>query len=351
MWILLMVLALVGAACAGDEGEEASEPTDEEATPEPDDEANDADNGEDAATTDEGWEEPLTVYIPAAPGGGFDIAVRAMQPYIADAIGNDVIPENVEGAGGAVAAEQMISEPADGTSMMVVSRTIMSVPYTGTPELDPLHDLMPVGVTHEDVAALSAPVDAPYDTVEEFVEYAQQNSVTIGTSGEGGVWHAAGVVLEQALGVDFDYIPYDGGSPAGQAAAAGEVDAVTIGAPETLPFIENEDLKMIAVMDDEQVDLYPDVPTFAEEGYENAMYTVWRGFLVHGDTPDDVRDGLASRLEEAVTSDESINGMVDAGFVPTWDGAEEMQQSMEDEDELFQQIFEGTGVIVSEPER
>jgi tripartite-type tricarboxylate transporter receptor subunit TctC len=235
--------------------------------------------------------------------------------------------------------------------MMVVSRTIMSVPYTGTPELDPLHDLKALGVTHEDAAALSVAADAPYDTIEEFIEYAQENTVTIGTSGEGGVWHAAGVILERALGVDFEFIPYGGGAPAGQAAASGEVDAVTIGAPETLPFIENEELKMLGVMGEERVDLYPDVPTFVEEGYDDAVYIVWRGFLVHGETPDDVRDELAARVEQAVTTDESITAMEDAGFVPTWQGPSELQSFMEEEDVLFQEIFAETGVIVSEPER
>lgn len=353
-WSFLLALALVSVACGTDSPETedpgAQEPTetaeDDEAAAE---EAPEAD--EDAPDEGEAWSDPLTIYIPAAPGGGFDIAVRAMQPHIADSIGNDVIPENIEGAGGAVAAEQMLSEPADGTSMLVTSRTIMSVPYTGTPELDPLNELKALGVTHEDAAALSVAADAPYDTIEEFIEYAQENTVTIGTSGEGGVWHSAGVILEQALGVDFEFIPYGGGSPAGQAAASGEVDAVTIGAPETLPFIENEELKMLGVMGEERVDLYPDVPTFVEEGYDDAVYIVWRGFLVHGDTPDDVRDELAARVEEAVTSEESMAAMEDAGFVPTWQGPDELQSFMEEEDVLFQEIFADTGVVVSEPER
>lgn len=360
-WILLLVLALVGAACGGGNGDEGSAPADTETTTEDDGSeptdtetttGDDGTEGEgDGSAAGEPWPDALTIYIPAAPGGGFDIAVRTMQEHIVEAIGNDVIPENLEGAGGAVAAEQMLGEEPDGTSMMVVSRTVMSVPYTGTPQLDPLNDLKPVGVTHQDVAALSVAADAPYDTVEEFVEYAQENTVRIGTSGEGGVWHAAGVILERALDVDFEFIPYEGGSPAGQAAASGEVEAVTIGAPETLPFIENGDLKMLAVMDDQQVDIYPDVPTFADEGYEDAMYKVWRGFMLSGETPDDVRDDLASRIEEAVTSEGSTAAMREAGFVPTWQGPDEMLALMEQEDQQFQEIFEGTGVIVSQPER
>jgi tripartite-type tricarboxylate transporter receptor subunit TctC len=354
-WILLLVMALVVAACGGDDdgaAEPEAEQT-EDAAQDGGEETEGADNGaeDDAAAADDPWPGPLTIYIPAAPGGGFDIAVRAMQPHISDAIGNDVVAENIEGAGGAIAAEQMLSQPADGTSMLVTSRTIMSVPYTGTPEFDPLTSLKALGVTHEDVAALSVAADAPYDTIEEFVEYARDNTVRIGTSGEGGVWHAAGVILEESLGVDFEFIPYGGGAPAGQAAASGEVEAVTIGAPETLGFIENGDLKMLGVMSAERVDLYPDVPTFEEAGYPDAMYSVWRGFLVHGDTPDEIRDELAARIEQAVTSQESVDAMTQAGFVPTWEGPDALQSYMEEEDVLFQEIFADTGVIVSQPER
>jgi hypothetical protein len=104
----LLALALVSAACGTDGPDEAEEPAAAEPTEAPEADEEGPDEGEP-------WPSPLTIYIPAAPGGGFDIAVRAMQPYIADSIGNDVIPENIEGAGGAVAAEQMLSEPADGT--------------------------------------------------------------------------------------------------------------------------------------------------------------------------------------------------------------------------------------------
>ncbi|WP_046469645.1 tripartite tricarboxylate transporter substrate binding protein [Allosalinactinospora lopnorensis] len=299
------------------------------------------------------WPEELTLYIPNPPGGGFDIAARAMQPQIAEAIGNDVVPVNQDGAGGAVAAEQMLSEPADGNRMMIVSRTISSLPYTGTPELDPLHDLEPIGVTHRDVSALSVAADSPYESVEDLLVEARDNpgDITIGTSGEGGVWHAAGVVLEQAADVEFEFIPYEGGSDAGQAVASGEVDATTIGAPETAPFIENDSLRMLGVMDSERVGLFPDVPTFAEAGVDDVEYVVWRGFVVSSETPEDVRAELGSRVEEAVTSEATVEAMEDAGFDPTWEGTEEMRALMEGEDALFPELFADTDVVVSEPER
>src|SRR5690554_1014705 len=84
------------------------------------------------------WVGPVTAYIPATAGGGFDIAVRALQNPLADELGESVVPSNVEGAGGSIAATEMLAEPADGSSFMIVSRSISALPYTGTPEIDPV---------------------------------------------------------------------------------------------------------------------------------------------------------------------------------------------------------------------
>lgn len=307
---------------------------------------------EDAEAPEGDWPNELTLYIPNPAGGGFDIAARAMQPQISEVIGNEVVPVNQDGAGGAVAAEQMLSETPDGTQMMIVSRTISSLPYTGTPELDPMVDLAPIGVTHRDVSALSVAADSDFETVEDLVEHAEENpgEVTVATVGEGGVWHSAGLIFEEAAGIEFDYVPYEGGSEAGQAVSAGEVDATTMGAPETEPFIENGNLRMLGVMDTERVDQFPDVPTLAEEGYD-AEYVVWRGFVAPAETPEAILDELRARIEEAVTDDRTVEAMQDAGFDTTWEDADAMRSLMEEEDELFPELYDGTDVLMSEPER
>jgi tripartite-type tricarboxylate transporter receptor subunit TctC len=327
--LTVLVLSLVLAACGSDSGEEPA-----------------------AVGAGEDWPDPLTVYIPAPAGGGFDIAVRALQPALSEELGNDVVVQNLEGGGGAVAADRMLGEAADGTSMMIVSRSISSVPYKGSPELDPVTDFSAVGVTHSDVSGLSVPADAPYDTVEEFIEFARENpgEIRVATSGEGGVWHAAALTLAEAAGVEFTYIPYDGGAPAGNATVAGEVEATTIGAPETRPFIDSGDLKMLAVMGEERSALYPDVPTLIESGID-ATYSVWRGYVTNSETPDDVRAELSARLQAAVESETNQTAMDEAGFEVGWIGADEFDELIAEEDELVRELFEGAEFMVSEPER
>lgn len=311
------------------------------------------DNGEEAGAPADGeWPGDLAVYIPAAPGGGFDIAVRALQQPLSEELGTDVVPTNVEGAGGSIAATEMLALPADGTSMMVVSRSISAVPYTGVPEIDPVEDFAALGVTHQDVSALTVPADAPYQSVEEFIAFAEEEpgGVTIGHSGVGGVWHAAALIFARETGVEFNFVTYDGGSAVGAALLAGEIDAMTIGAPETRPFVEGGDATMLAVMGEERSTLYPDVPTLEEEGVD-VTYSVWRGYVTSAETPDDVRIELSERLEASAASEANQEAMTTAGFETTWIGPDEFEELIAEEDELIRELFEGEDFMTTTPER
>jgi tripartite-type tricarboxylate transporter receptor subunit TctC len=331
MAALLLPFALALAGCAG--GEETTAASGSAPAP-----------GE--------WPGDLTLYIPAAAGGGFDIAARALQPALEEELGEGVVPTNLEGAGGAIAATQMLDDPADGTAMMITSRSISSVPYTGTPEVDPVVNLAPVGVTHQDVSALTVRADAPYDTVAEFLDHARANpgQVRIGTAGTGSVWHAAGLLLARTAGVEFTFIPYDGGASAGNALVAGEIDAVTIGAPETRPFVEGGDARMLAVMGEERSGLYPEVPTLRELGID-MTYSVWRGYVVDAETSDPVRLALAERLRAAAQDPAYNDAMTSAGFETTWIGPEEFGALIAEEDELIRELFAGEDFMTTRPER
>lgn len=298
------------------------------------------------------WVGDVTAYIPASPGGGFDIALRALQEPLSKELGADVVPTNLEGAGGAIAAADMLDQPADGTSMMIVSRSISAVPYTGTPEIDPVEDLAPLGVTHQDVSALTVPAEAPYQSVEDFIAYAEENpgGITIGHSGVGGVWHAAALILAEETGVEFNFVPYDGGSDVGAALLAGEIDAMTIGAPETRPFVEGGEATMLAVMGEERSALYPDVPTLEEEGVP-VTYSVWRGYVVSSETPDDIRMEMSSRLEAAAASEAFQEAMAEAGFETTWIGPEEFGELIVEEDQLIRDLFGDEDFMTTSPER
>ncbi|WP_162606642.1 Bug family tripartite tricarboxylate transporter substrate binding protein [Jiangella asiatica] len=304
------------------------------------------------APADGEWPGELTIYVPAAPGGGFDIMVRGMQDHMAEALGESVVVTNVEGASGAIAAAEMLDRPADGTSMMVVSRSVSSVPYSGSPDIDPVEDFAPLGVSIQDVSSLTVRADSPYQTVGEFVDHAKANpgEITIGHSGVGSVWHAAGLLLAEAAGVEFSFVPYEGGSESAAALLAGEIDAVLNGPSETRPIIEGGDAVTIGVLGDERSAALPDVPTLKEEGIDVSYY-VWRGYVVDAETPEAVREELSARLEKAATQDEYVTAMNEVGFETTWTPADEFGELIVEEDKLVRELFEGEDFMNTTPDR
>jgi tripartite-type tricarboxylate transporter receptor subunit TctC len=312
-----------------------------------------ADSGSSTAVPAPGkWVGTMSIYIPTNPGGGFDIAARALQRPLADALGASVVPVNVPGVGGAIAAQEMFRLPADGTSMMITSRSVSALPYTGTPDIDPVVDFIPLGVTHQDVAVLTVRANAPYKTLEEFVDYARKNprKLQIGHSGVGGVWHAAALLFARKIGTEFSFVPYAGGPQVGAALIAGEIDAMMIGAPETRPFVEGGGAVALAAFGKERSTLYPNVPTLVERGID-VTYSVWRGYVTNAKTPEPIAAELSRRLEAAAKTPSFLDAMTKAGFETTWIGPAEFRTLIEDEDRLIRELFAGEDFIVSKPKR
>ena len=83
------------------------------------------------------WERPVTVLVGAAPGGNMDVVVRAIQPALEKELGVPVVVLNITGASGGAAAAKLITEPADGYHLLIISRTFSALPYTGQPHIDP----------------------------------------------------------------------------------------------------------------------------------------------------------------------------------------------------------------------
>lgn len=295
---------------------------------------------------------PVRILNASPPGGVFDIVLRGLQSPLEDELGTNIIQDNIEGGAGSAAVARLKAEPADGSTMMITSRTISSAPYTGAPEVDPLNDFAPVSVVVQDVSGLSVAPDAPYGSVSEFVEYAREHpgEIQVGTSGQGSVWHAAGLLLAEETGIDLQFIPYDGGSEAANALASGEVEAVTVSPAEIEPFVEDGTADLLSVMGEERHPLFPDVPTLREEGVDE-VYTVWRGLVAKEGTPDDLLSKLEESVQTAVESQEFEENMDEAGIQVSYQDSGEFQEILEEEDEQVQDLLERNGLLTSRPER
>lgn len=241
----------------------------------------------------------VTMIVPWAAGGGTDAVARGLSKAAEDYLGENVTVNNITGGGGAVGFGSGLSAQPDGYTVTMITFELISLPPQGlVPFTYEDYDLLMR--VNMDPAALTVHKDAPYDTLEEFIQYAKENpgKVSVGNSGPGSVWHIAAGLFSQKAEIELNHVPYDGAAPAVTALVGNHIDAVTVSPAEVQGQVEAGDLKMLAVMSDERVANFPDVPTFKELGYD-VNFGTWRGLAVPKGTPEEVRTILADAFKKA----------------------------------------------------
>ena len=227
---------------------------------------------------------PVQLIVPAKAGGGTDAGARIIAGKLQDQIGTGVAVVNSPGGGGAIAAEQVRTADADGQTLLYYHTGFLSTYHTGGYDHSPIDDFttvatFPVGGSF----ALAVKADAPYQTVEDLIEAtkANPNKITLGVQFRSGS-HFMGGLLTQASGAEFRMV--EAGSDADKfvQVQGGQIDAAFVNTPGTLQYVESGDLKILATIagSPDRDPGAPDYPSFAELGYEEAVYGL--DFIVLG---------------------------------------------------------------------
>lgn len=256
----------------------------------------------------------VTVICPWSAGGGTDTILRALAKETEPFLGKTLTVTNKTGGGGAVGHGAGISAKPDGYTVTMITFELLSLPPQGlVPFTYEDYDLLMR--VNMDPAAITVPVSAPYNTIEEFIEYvkAHPGEVNIGHSGPGSVWQLAGGIFQEKVGIDVKYVPYDGAAPAVAALVGNHIQAVSVSPAEVQGQVEAGTLKMLAVMSDERIQNYPAVPTLKEKGIDVSFGT-WRGLAVPKGTPADVRSILAEAFKRGMESDSFKTFAANAGL-------------------------------------
>lgn len=275
-------------------------------------------SGDSGAASGEGVDFPtknITLVVPWNPGGDGDMSARALASQMEDELGVKIIVENRPGANGSIGWQSVKTAPADGYTMTmssVESATLQFMDYDITPE-----DFVFLGQATRSPGGLAVPANAPYDTFEEFQEYALANpGMTYSSPGTGSSWDLPTRALAKEIGAEFSGVPFDGSAPSVQAVAAGHVDFAMNVESLINPFVESGDLKWLAVSSEERHESLPDVPTFLELGVD-LVASSWVGLKVPADTPTEVVEILSDALTSAVESKEFAQTVEAAKLIPT----------------------------------
>jgi tripartite-type tricarboxylate transporter receptor subunit TctC len=312
--------------------------------------ASPADGGGDAGAYPEN---PITIVVPFAEGGPTDTVTRLVAEPMAAELGGEIVVQNVEGAGGTVAAEQVANAEPDGYTVLM-HHIGMSTAPTLYPDLAyaPLEDFEMIGlVTEVPMTIIGSPNFEP-STLEELITYVEENldTVTYANAGVGAASQLCGLLFETATGLDLTEVPYDGTGPAMDDLLGDQVDFMCDQTTNTAERILNDEVKAYAVTTPERIEALPDVPTTEEGGLGDIQVTVWHGLYVPAGTPQEIVDALNAALIAALADEEVITRLGELGTSPVAaDRAtpDEHRAHLEEQIELWRPIIEEAGVTAS----
>lgn len=232
-------------------------------------------------------------------GGGTDISARLLATGLEKQLGVTVVVENFGGAGGLAGVNRLLESAPDGYSVGFVP-----LPQAAMYYLDPERggtftraDVVPIAIHDSGPTALAVAVDAPWQTLAEFVEDAKANpgAYTSASSSVLATGHLSLLRLGEVAGIDLNWTPMEQQGTAASSLLGGHINLITDTLVELTPLAENGDLRILAVFSDERMPNQPDLPTAKEQGYD-VVVTSTRVLIAPKGTPPEI----VARIQDAV---------------------------------------------------
>lgn len=283
----------------------------------------------------------ISVIVPKNPGGGTDISIRGILQFMEQA--NDSLHFNVinnSDGGGITGMIQAANAEADGYTLGAVTVELDMFPFQGKTDLtyesfDSI--IMPIASP----AALIVQADAPYDTLDEFVAYCEENPATVqvGNSGAGAIWDIATYLFEEEFDVSVIHVPYPGGTADIAAAITGGHIEATLADPSSfITQIDAGSLKCLGVMADDRSSILPDTETFKEMGHDLAV-RAWATLVAPKGMDEEILAVLCDAAEAAMSTDECKEYFLNQGIDPTNYVGEDADKIMEEDYAMYEKVF------------
>jgi putative tricarboxylic transport membrane protein len=244
----------------------------------------------------------IEIIVSAGPGGGSDNFARAVAQELTDIYGVPVNVVNMPGANGAVARQEILNRPADGYTLLVTVSTFQTEMAQGKIEnADKFEGLV---MFHEDTYGLHVKGDGPYADIESFIEDAKNRPGELRVGGTYPLTLDELVVrkLEKEAGVTLTYVPYDSAGQMHSDLLGGHIEAIIDEFGPVMELIKSGDVKSILAFNEEKIEELPDVPTSVEKGF-NITDGMNRSFVIHADTPQEIKDNLQQAMQKAYESE------------------------------------------------
>ena len=250
-------------------------------------------------------DQPITMIVAYSPGGATDIAARLAGLYIEKYLGQSVAVVNRPGAGGEIGFTALSESKPDGYTIGFINTpNVLTIPMQRKTRYS-LESFIPVAQLMDDPDSFLVMKDSPINNLKDLVEYAKANpnKVTYGTSGIGSDDHIATELFCIAAGIKMRHVPFDGASANRTALLGKHVMLGVFNVSEAKEFVSGGQLKILGQMSTERQELFPDTPTFKEQGFDVLMAST-RGIAMPAGTPADIVEKFAEACEKAIKDPE-----------------------------------------------
>lgn len=256
--------------------------------------------------------------VPFSAGGPVDALGRILAPRLSEVLGQNVVIENVTGAGGSTGSIKVRDAAPDGYTFVLGSigtHTLNQI-MAKRPAYDAATDFAPVMLIVDVPLVLITRKDLPVSNLREFIAYtkANQGKMQYGSGGTGTSAHISCVLLNLAMGVDVTHVPYRGGGPAQVDLIGGRIDYICNIISTAAPAIEAKQVTPIATLTRDRAEVLPDLATAHEQGLTDFGAYTWNAIFLPKNTPAPIVAKLNAAIRETVNTPATRKRLQDAGL-------------------------------------
>lgn len=289
---------------------------------------------------------PVRIVVGFGPGGGTDLAARAIAQKLGDAFGTSFVVDNRPGAAGNLAGDIVAKANPDGYTILMANSTIAIPSLFRKLPFDVRRDFTPLSLIALGPSVLVVNPSIAANDVKSLVAMAKAKpgQLTYGSGGVGNITHLAMELLMASTGTQMIHVPYKGGAPSVVGLISGEVMTLFTSIPTALPQIQAGKMRAIGVSISRRSPALPNVPTIAESGVPGYYAASWYGLLLPAGVPQAVVDSLAREIVAAMQVPAIRDGMTRQGFDPVGNTPAEYRTFFAEEIPRWEKVVKAAGI-------
>lgn len=292
---------------------------------------------------------PIRIVVGFPPGGPADFTARLIAEKLPGLIGVTGIVDNRAGANATIAADLVAKAPPDGHTIFLTTCGAVAIsPHIG-PKLtyDPLRDFAPIAHVVNAFSTIVVHPSVPARNMKEFVALARERKgqVTMASSGIGSIPHLAQELIKAAAKIDLIHVPYKGAAPSVSETIGGQVMSLILDTTPLLPHIQAGKLRAIGIAGERRVQVLPDVPTMAEQGYPSVIASNWYAVMAPAKVPREVVMRLNETVRKAIASPDVNSRLVSTGAEPVLSTPEELAALLKNDHAKWGKLIRENNIV------